>query len=326
MTDTSDEPAGADAADTPAPDRDGPDGAGDAADDVSVEALRAEVEEKYDFDNFRPADMAEMTMAEWEVAFDPDTWITGRDLLDRVEKDLRNRIAAREVFAVLDRRNDPPSVVAYSDEGWAVVYADGSVEGEGTVLRDVKPTVALCSMDSYEVREPPEEYELPTPEEVQGGTGEFGNLMIQAVAGMQILGGLVLGTVWLLSVLSRGPVTWVPLFPDFSVTTIAAPVAAGFFLLIGVFLFAVVANARLSDRFRAEEYRDRLRAAGISERGDGAEFVPFEEVAEEALAAARGEAPDALDTSVPPSGGSGDGSAARDGPERVRGSGDETDG
>ncbi|UIP00849.1 hypothetical protein Hbl1158_05695 [Halobaculum sp. CBA1158] len=275
-----------------------------AGDDESIEALRAEVEEKYDFDNFRPADMAEMTAAEWEAAFDPDTWITGRDLLDRVEKDLRNQIASREVFAVLERRSDPPSVVAYSDEGWAVVYGDGSVEGEGTVLRDVKPTVALCSMDSYEVREPPEEYELPTPEEVKSGTGEFGNLMIQTVAGMQILGGLVLGAVWLVSVLSRGPVTWVPLLPDFSVTTIAAPVAALFFLFIGVFLFAVVANARLSDRFRAEEYRDRLRAAGITEGGD-AEFVPFEEVAEEALAAARGEEPSRRDTSVPPSEGSG---------------------
>ncbi|WP_284011936.1 DUF7319 domain-containing protein [Halobaculum litoreum] len=323
MTDVSDEPAGADDTDTPAPDHDGPDAADPAAaDDASIEALRAEVEEKYDFDNFRPADMAEMTVDEWEAAFDPDTWITGRDLLDRVEKDLRNRIASREVFAVLDRRTDPPSVVAYSDEGFAIVYEDGSVEGEGTVLRDVKPTVALCSMDSYEVREPPEQYELPTPEEVQGGTGEFGNLMIQAVAGMQILGGLVLGAVWLLSVLSRGPVTWVPFLPDFSVTTIAAPVASAFFLLVGVFLFAIVANARLSDRFRAEEYRDRLRAAGIADRGEGAEFVPFEEVAERALAEARGEAPDSPDTSVP----SADGSGGRDTPERVRGGADETDG
>ncbi|MFC7098142.1 DUF7319 domain-containing protein [Halobaculum marinum] len=319
MTDASDESA-PDAADTPAPDTDGHDAVDD--DDVSIEALRAEVEEKYDFDNFRPADMAEMTMAEWEAAFDPDTWITGRDLLDRVEKDLRNRIASREVFAVLDRRSDPPSVVAYSDEGFAIVYADGSVEGEGTVLRDVKPTVALCSMDSYEVREPPEEYELPTPEEVQGGTGEFGNLMIQAVAGMQILGGLILGVVWLLSVFSRGPVTWVPFFPDFSVTTIAAPVAAGFFLLVGVFLFAIVANARLSDRFRAEEYRDRLRAAGIAERGEGAEFVPFEDVAERALAEARGEEPEPPDATVPSTGDSG----GREAPERVRGAADETDG
>ena len=278
----------------------------DGDEDVSIETLRAEVEQKYDFDDFGPADMAEMTPAEWEAAFDPETWITGEPLLDRVEMDLRNRIASREVFAVLDRRDDPPSVVAYSDEGWAVVYGDGSVEGEGTVLRDVKPTVALCSMDSYEVREPPEEYELPSPEDVEGGTGEFGNLMLQAVAAMQLLGGLGLLVAWLF----------------LGVETIVAPVAGGFFVLVGVFLFAIVANARLSDRFRAEEYRDRLRAAGIADGGDAAEFVPFEEVAEEALAAARGEESSGPDRSVPPA----EQSAGRTGPERVGGPGDETDG
>jgi len=277
----------------------------DSDQDVSIETLRTEVEQKYDFDDFGPADMAEMTPAEWEAAFDPETWITGKPLLDRVEMDLRNRIASREVFAVLDRREEPPSVVAYSDEGWAIVYGDGSVEGEGTVLRDVKPTVALCSMDSYEVREPPEEYELPTPEDVEGGTGEFGNLMLQAVAAMQLLGGLGLLVAWLF----------------LGVETIVAPVAGGFFVLVGVFLFAIVANARLSDRFRAEEYRDRLRAAGIADRGDAGEFVPFEEVAEEALAEARGEEPSAPDRSVPPA----DESAGNTPPERVGGVGDETE-
>ena len=301
MTDASDEPEGSHAVDTgSADDASGDGGFGDASDE-SIEALRAEVEEKYDFDNFGPADMAEMTAAEWDAAFDPDAWITGRDLLDRVEKDLRSQIASREVFAVLERRNDPPSVVAYSDEGWAVVYEDGSVEGEGTVLRDVKPTVALCSMDSYEVRSPPEEYELPTPEEVEGGTGEFGNLMIQVVAAMQILGGLGLFVAWLF----------------LGVETIVAPVMGGFFLLVGVLLFGLVANARLSDRFRAEEFRDRLRAAGITDPGEDAEFVPFEEVAEEALAAARGETPEPLDMTV---------GSSRDAGDDAGAAGDQTDG
>ncbi|SHG54422.1 DUF7319 domain-containing protein [Halobaculum gomorrense] len=294
MTDASDEADGAQAADASAG-VDAPD------DDESIEALRAEVEEKYDFDDFGPADMAEMTAAEWDAAFDPDTWITGGDLLDRVEDDLRTQIAAREVFAVLERRTDPPSVVAYSDEGWAVVYEDGSVEGEGTVLRDVKPTVALCSMDSYEAREPPEEYELPTPDEVEGGTGEFGNLMIQVVAGMQILGGLGLFVAWLF----------------LGVETIVAPVMGGFFLAAGVLLFGLVANARLSDRFRAEEYRDRLRAAGVTDRGEHAEFVPFEEVAEEALAAARGEEPEPPEPTV---------ATGEDGGESADAAADETDG
>lgn len=242
----------------------------DAGESEAVEALRREVEEKYDFDNFGPSDMAKMTGDEWEAAFDPDSWITGRPLLDRVEKDLRTRIANRSVFAVLERRDDPESVLAYSDEGYAIIYADGSVEGEGTVLRDVKPSIALSSMESYEVRDPPVEYELPTPAEVESGTGELGNTVIQVVAAAQMLGGFGLGVAWLLGY----------------VTTIVAPVVAGMFFLIGVFLFALVANARLSDRFRAEEYRDRLRAAGITD-GDSPEFASFEAVATEALAAAR---------------------------------------
>jgi hypothetical protein len=48
------------------------------------------------------------------------------------------------------------------------------------------------------------------------------------------------------------------------------------FLTIGLILFTVVANARLSDRFRAEEYRNRLRAIGL-ESGERPDFVPIED-------------------------------------------------
>jgi hypothetical protein len=41
---------------------------------------------------------------------------------------------------------------------------------------------------------------------------------------------------------------------------LVAPVIGGLFLIVGVLLFSLVANARLSDRFRAEQYRNRLRA------------------------------------------------------------------
>ena len=227
--------------------------------DEELEALRREVEEKYDFDNFGPSDMAKMTAEEWEAAFDPESWIVGPELLDRVEKDLLNRIAARDVFAVVERYTSEgePRLVAYSDEGYAIVYPDGSVEGEGTVLRDVTPTVALCSMDDYDVQEPPANVGLPSPDEVPEGSGEFGNLMLQVVAFVQMLGGLALLGAWLATDLN----------------TIVAPVAALFFLLIGFFLFFVVANARLSDRFRSEEYRTRLRAVGL-EDGERPEFLP----------------------------------------------------
>ncbi|WP_233560552.1 DUF898 domain-containing protein [Halobellus sp. Atlit-38R] len=208
-----------------------------------LEALRKEVEETYDFDNFGPADMAEMSLEEWEAAFDPDTWIVGEELLDRVEQELKARVAIREIFAIVERVED--RVVAYSDEGYAIVYADGSVEGEGTVLRDVKPTVALCSMEDYELMEAPEDASLPEPTDVVEGSGEFGNLMLQIVAGAQMLVGFGLLVAWLA-------------LP--SLSTVVAPIAAIGFLVIGFFLFLVVANARLSDRFRTEEFRNRLRA------------------------------------------------------------------
>jgi hypothetical protein len=228
-------------------------------------SLRRAVEDKYDFEEFGPEEMAEMSFEEWEAAFDPDSWITGDELLDRVDADLRNRIAGREVFARIERlasdptEGEPPRLLAYSDEGYALVYPDGSVDGRGTVLRDVKPTVALCSMDEYTVEKPPEGGELPVPSAVPEGSGELGNFMLQVVAAIQLIAGVGLFVAWL----------------GFGVDTIFAPVVGFVFVLAGIFLFLVVANARLSDRFRAEEYRDRLRAVGL-ESGERPDFLPIE--------------------------------------------------
>ena len=216
-------------------------------DEQAIAELRAEVEETYDFGDFGPEDMAEMTLEEWEAAFDPDTWIVGEELLDRVETELKARVAIREVFGIVERTDEggQDRVVAYSDNGYATVFADGSVEGEGTIRRDVEPTVALCSMDSYETMNPPADASLPEPRDVVKGSGEFGNLMLQIVAAAQMIVGVGLLGAWLfISTLE----------------TIAAPVTAVIFVLIGFFLFIVVANARLSDRFRVEEYRNRLQA------------------------------------------------------------------
>jgi len=236
------------------------------AEDTDVETLRREVEEKYDFEDFGPSDMAEMSADEWEAAFDPETWIVGAELLDRVEADLKSRIATREVFAVLERYEDEGEerLVAYSDEGYAIVGPDGSVEGRGTVLRDVKPTVALCSMDSYEVPDAPDDVSLPAPDDVPEGTGQLGNNLLQVVALAQLLTGLGLLGVWLFTDAVPTPGGYVNLVP---------PLMGLIFVGIGVFLFAVVANARLSDRFRAEEFRDRLRATGVDD-GDRPDFLP----------------------------------------------------
>ncbi|MDB2223696.1 hypothetical protein PM076_01865 [Halorubrum ezzemoulense] len=234
---------------------------GAPGDEDDIEALRERVESEYDFDDFGPSDMAQMSAEEWDAAFDPDTWITGDRLLDRVDAELKSRIATRDVFGVLERvREDGEErILVYSDEGYAIIRPTGEVRGEGTVLRDIEPVVALAAMDSYEVPEPPEDWSLPHPDSVPEGSGEFGNLVIQAVAGIQVLAGVAL--------LVATAAT--------DLDTIVAPAMGIVFLLVGVFLFAMVANARLSDRFRSEEYRDRLRA--LREAKERPEFVPVED-------------------------------------------------
>ena len=224
------------------------------SEEPSVEALRTQVEEKYDFDDFGPKDMDQMTAEEWDAAFDIDTWITGPELLDRVEADVKQRVVDRDVFARVERLSDPRRLIAYSDEGYAVVYQDGTITGEGTVLRDVKPSVALCSMEDYDPPETPEGEVLPDPSEVSEGSGDLGHQVLQIVGGLQVLAGIVLFVAGVIGALGKAGI--IGIFAGLG------------FIVIGIVLFLLVANARLSDRFRAEEYRDRLRAvgAGTSER------------------------------------------------------------
>ena len=230
----------------------------DEGDDL--DALRERVDEEYDFDDFGPADMARMSREEWDAAFDPETWITGDRLLDRVEAELKSRIARRDVFGVLERvREDGEErILVYSDEGYVIVRPSGEIAGEGTILRDIEPIVAVAAMESYDVPEPPDDWSLPHPDSVPEGSGEFGNLMVQAIAFVQVLAGGALLVAWL--------------FTDLD--TIVAPAMGLVFLFIGLFLFVMVANARLSDRFRSEEYRNRLRA--LREAKERPDFVPVE--------------------------------------------------
>lgn len=227
------------------------------------ESARRAVEEKYDFDAFGPADMAEMTVDEWQTAFDPDSWITGGRLLDRVEADLKSRVERRDVFAVVERVSHPAGdrILAYSDAAYAVVYPDGTVEGEGPVLRDVKPVVALCSMEDYDVPPEPSGDLLPNPETLPDSSSELGNRLIQLIGGLLMIAGLALLIGPRLIELSGG-----------STGLLASIIGLGF-ILVGIVLFVIVANARLSDRFRAAEYRDRLRAAGVGS-AERPEFVP----------------------------------------------------
>ncbi|WP_267642929.1 DUF7319 domain-containing protein [Haloarchaeobius amylolyticus] len=243
--------------------------------DPSEEELRRRVEETYDFENFGPQDMAEMSYEEWDAVFDPDSWIVGQELLERVQQDLRAQVAARDVFAIVERvrYEGEECVLAYSDEGYALVFPDGSTDGFGTVLRDVKPTVALCSMDDYEPSEAQANAVLPHPEEVPEGSGQLGNWMLQAVAFVLSLSALALfgGAAFLSNPGLTG---------DSAIARGVMVVAGIIFLLTAIVLFLTVANARLSDRFRAKEYKQRLRAVGL-EDGERPEFLPDVEFLED---------------------------------------------
>jgi len=243
--------------DAPADASDDPDIPADADD---LAALRERVEAEYDFDDFGPSDMARMSAEEWDAAFDPESWITGDRLLARAEAELKSRIARREVFGVLERvrENGEDRLLVYSDEGYAIVRPTGEVSGQGTVLRDIEPIVALAAMESYDVPEPPDDWSLPHPDTVPEGSGEFGNLMVQVIAVVQVLAGAALLVASLVADLN----------------TIVAPAVGVVFLVIGLLLFVMVANARLSDRFRSEEYRDRLRA--LRQAKERPDFVPVE--------------------------------------------------
>lgn len=210
------------------------------------EDLRDAIEERYDLEEFGPREMQEMSVDEWETLFDAETWITGSELLDRVESDLRARVELRDIFAVIEREgsSDDDRIVAYSDEGYAIVWQDGTVEGQGTVLRDVEPVVALCSMEDYDPDAPTGDGSLPDPSSIESDGTELGNTVMQVVGIVQILAGVALLGGWIIYRL-----------------TVFVPIVAIAFIIFGIFILILVANARLSDRFRAAQYRDRLEAA-----------------------------------------------------------------
>ncbi|WP_198667935.1 hypothetical protein [Saliphagus sp. LR7] len=238
-------------------------GSGADGDAESVEALRERVEEKYDFEAFGPREMAEITPEEWDVAFDDESWITGTELLARVERELKSRIASREVFASLEYAEveGDRALVAYSDTDYAIVFPDGSVEGRGTIVRDVKPTVALCSMDDYEVDDPPEDWRLPDPDSIPDSGSEVGNWMLQLLAATQLLVGL--GTL----------VAWPILGARDNMVLLVVGLG---FTAVGLVLFLMVANARLSEKFRLREYKGRLRSTGAAS-ADRPDFLPIED-------------------------------------------------
>jgi len=142
-------------------------------------------------------------------------------------------------------------------------------------------------MDSYEVEEAPAGAVLPRPDEVPEGSGELGNLMLQVIAAVLGLAGLaLLGGAVLAPGAAAGSAIGRGLMIVFGLLFLAATVV----------LFFTVANARLSDKFRAEEYRERLRAVGL-EDGERPDFLPVE-VEEPIDATLSGDDADAADAAL----------------------------
>lgn len=227
-----------------------------------VDTSADDLEERDDFEEFGPEDFEEMTPEEWSEAFDPDSWVTGSALLERVEAELRDRIERRDVFAVVERitNEGEECLLSYSDEGYALIRPSGEVEGFGTVLRDVKPTVALCSMPEYEVEPVADEVgTLPDPATIDTARSEFGNKMLQFIGFALLVSTIALIGGWLL--------LDVPL---------AGAIIGVIFGIVAMFLLFTVANARLSTRYRAEGYRERLRSIGLGEV-ERPPFVPTDE-------------------------------------------------
>jgi hypothetical protein len=94
---------------------------------------------------------------------------------------------------------------------------------------------------------------------------------MEIIAGIHVLAGIGMLFAWILVWLG-----WLDVPQQVQQSSALLAVVGGGFLVFGLFVFLLVANARLSDRFRSEEYRDRLRAAGV-ESGERPEFLPIDD-------------------------------------------------
>jgi hypothetical protein len=112
------------------------------------------------------------------------------------------------------------------------------------------PVVAVCTKEKFKVTEPPANADLPSPKTVKPGSGGLSRRLLLVVGVIRVIAGVVL----LVS-----PVI-VRLGPGAGAFT---AVIGLIFVGVGVLLGVLVANARLADRFRAAEYRERLEAAGV---------------------------------------------------------------
>ena len=185
--------------------------------------------------------------------------IVGKELLNRVDLDIKDRISRRNIIAAIEtiHIDDEENLLIYDDAGYALIALDGSVSGMGSIRTEIENIVVLCSMDTYDVPElPAGDFSLNIDAPSKSSSG-IGNKLLQILASSF----LVIGILLLFS----------PLFVNFPRpgSGILTSVSGFGFIFTGLFLLLGVVHSRLSDRFRSTEYADRLKKIGI-----GSDFRP----------------------------------------------------
>ena len=185
--------------------------------------------------------------------------IVGKELLNRVDLDIKDRISRRKIIAAIEtiHIDDEENLLIYDDAGYALIALDGSVSGMGSIRTEIENIVVLCSMDTYDVPElPAGDFSLNINTSSKSPSG-IGNKLLQILASSFLIIGILL--------------LFSPIFVNFPRpgSGILTTVSGFGFILTGLFLLLVVVHSRLSDRFRSMEYTDRLKKNGI-----GSDFRP----------------------------------------------------
>ena len=194
-----------------------------------------------------------LTPPDSDLPSDLEFSIVGKELLNRVELDIRDRISRRNIIAAIEtiHIDDEENLLIYDDAGYALIALDGSVSGMGSIRTEIENIVVLCSMDTYDVPELPAGDFSLNIDAISKSSSGIGNKLLQILASSFLIIGILL--------------LFSPLFINFPRpgSGILTTVSGFGFIFTGLFLLLVVVHSRLSDRFRSTEYADRLKKIGI---------------------------------------------------------------
>ena len=196
-----------------------------------------------------------LTPLDSDLPLDLEFSIVGKELLNRVDLDIKDRISRRNIIAAIEtiHIDDEENLLIYDDAGYALIALDGSVSGMGSIRTEIENIVVLCSMDTYDVPElPAGDFSLNIDAPSKSSSG-IGNKLLQILASSFLIIGILL--------------LFSPLFVNFPRpgSGILTTVSGFGFIFTGLFLLLVVVHSRLSDRFRSTEYADRLKKIGYTE-------------------------------------------------------------